>query len=765
MNDGQGTPDRPVATAFRLALLGGLIVVIGLTSLVVQGPGREPGMSEPAVPRAAPRKVPMKPNALIHELSPYLLQHAHNPVHWYPWGDEAFAKARRENKPIFLSVGYSTCHWCHVMARESFQDGAVARVLNEHFVAIKVDREERPDVDRVYMAYVQAATGSGGWPLSVWLTPDLKPFFGGTYYPPDERWGRPGFKTLLRGIAAAWTQRREQILAAADTATRQLQQFGTLGADARVTLPERTLLDAAYRQFASSYDPRDGGFGGAPKFPRPAVLNLVLRYAATTPSPEAQEMVLHTLRKMASGGVRDQLGGGFHRYSVDTFWHVPHFEKMLYDQAQLICSYLEAYQISRDPLYATVARDTLAYVRRDLTGPEGQFYSAEDADSPLPTNPAEHGEGAFYVWTQAEILATLGPEASAVFDYAYGVAKDGNAPADPQGEFAGANILILRHSVAETAAQFAQPPDQVRDLLTRCRSQLLAVRARRPRPTRDDKALTAWNGLMISACARAAQVLNDPHYARAAQQAARFVEARLYDPQTGTLRRRCREGVAAIDGFADDYAFLIQGLLDLYETTFEAHWLDWARALQERQDAGFWDEEQGGYFSTSGQDTGAIMRLKDSDDGAEPSANAIAALNLLRLAQMTDTPGFRARAERIFATFAGRLAQAPQAMPQMLVAYGVSLDPPRQIVIAGQPDAPDTRALLRAVYDRFIPNRVLLLADGGLGQQRLAQRLEFVRDLKPIGGQATAYLCENYACQTPVTVAAELGRQLDRAGK
>ena len=701
----------------------------------------------------------MAANALIHELSPYLLQHAHNPVHWYPWGEEAFARARQQNQPIFLSVGYSTCHWCHVMARESFQNDEVARVLNASFVAIKVDREERPDVDRVYMTYVQATTGSGGWPLSVWLTPDLKPFFGGTYYPPAERWGRPGFATLLQRIAAAWAQRREEVVASADQATQQLRQFSTEPPAGQAAPLARALMDNAYRHFAASYEPRDGGFGAAPKFPRPAVLNFLLRYHALSATPEALEMALFTLRKMAAGGLYDHLGGGFHRYSVDTFWHVPHFEKMLYDQAQLVCSYLEAYQITHDALYAAVARETLDYVGRDLSGPEGQFYSAEDADSALPTNPSEHGEGAFYTWSQAEIAATLGA-AAAVFGYTYGVEPNGNAPADPHGVFGGLNILIRRHSTAAAAAQYGQSPEQIRELLAHSRARLLEQRARRPRPPRDDKTLTAWNGLMISAYARAAQVLDEPRYRDAAAAAAAFIEARLYDPRTGALQRRCRDGVAAIAGFADDYAFLIQGLLDLYEAGFDLHWLDWALALQEQQNARFWDDAQGGYFSTSSHDSGLILRLKEGDDGAEPSANAIGALNLLRLAQMTDNPGFREQAERVVAAFGARLEQAPQAMPQLLVACGFLLEGPRQVVIAGRPDAPDTRALLRAVHACFVPYRVLLLADGGAGQQRLAARLEFVRDLAPQGGQATAFLCADHLCQAPITAPAELGRQL-----
>ncbi len=691
---------------------------------------------------------PKHTNRLAAEKSPYLLQHAHNPVDWYPWGEEAFEKARKEGKPIFLSVGYATCHWCHVMERESFENEGIARILNEHFVSIKVDREERPDIDRVYMAHVQASTGSGGWPMSVWLTPDLKPFFGGTYFPPDDRWGRPGFPALLERIASAWREDRPAIEKSAAEATRQLGQFTTVKPAAGMELA-RALLDDGARAIQAAYDPQFGGFGGAPKFPRPVTLNFLLRTHARTGGNEPLEMCRFTLRKMAAGGMHDQLGGGFHRYSVDEFWHVPHFEKMLYDQALLAGAYLDAFQLTREPEYADVARDILEYVLRDLTGPEGEFYCAEDADSPRPGQPGESIEGAFYVWEQAEIAAILGPETAAVFDFHYGVEPKGNAPSDPQGEFRNQNILIVRHTLEETAAEFGKSPGAVRSLLVAARQQLLEVRNRRPRPRRDDKALTAWNGLMISAFARAAQVLDEPRYRAAAQRAATLIQTRLTDQETGGLRRRYRAGEAAIPGFVDDYANLIQGLLDLYEASFDVRWLLWALDLQQKQDDLFWDEKDGGYFSTAGQDPNLLLRLKEDYDGAEPSPNSVAALNLLRLAAMTDRPAWRAKAEKLFSVFGSQMKEVPATMPQMLVALDFHLATPKLIVIAGQAGSPDTQALLREVHSRFQPNQVLLLADGGSGQETLAGHLEFIRDLRPIEGKATAFVCENDVCQLP----------------
>src|SRR5436305_5543956 len=459
---------------------------------------------------------PEHTNRLAQEKSPYLLQHAHNPVDWYPWGKEAFAKARSENKPIFLSIGYSTCHWCHVMAHESFENEEVAATMNREFVNIKVDREERPDVDRVYMTFVQATTGGGGWPMSVWLTPDLKPFVGGTYFPPEDRYGQPGFKKVLERIAAAWKQNHEEIAGQGARIVEALREAQTAQPAAAEKIDAK-ILDAAYEQFSRSFDARDGGFGSAPKFPRPVTLNFLSRFYARDPKSDsgkhALEMDLFTLRKMAAGGTHEHLGGGFHRYSVDRYWHVSHFEKMLYDQAQLAIAYLDAFQITQEPQFASDARDILDYVARDLTSNESGFFSAEDADSLFEHGKPEHGEGAFYIWTQKEINTALG-DAAEIFDFHYGVQSHGNAPegSDPQDEFRGKNVLIERHTIAETAQYFQKREEAVRDLLKQSREKLFAVRSKRPRPHLDDKIIAAWNGLMISAYARAAQVLDEPHY-------------------------------------------------------------------------------------------------------------------------------------------------------------------------------------------------------------------------------------------------------------
>lgn len=702
---------------------------------------------------------PAHANRLAAEKSPYLLQHAHNPVDWYPWGEEAFEKARKEEKPIFLSVGYSTCHWCHVMERESFENEAIARILNPSFVCIKVDREERPDVDRIYMAFVQATTGAGGWPMNVWLTPDLKPFFGGTYFPPADRGGRSGLPAVAERIATAWREKRAVLVASADQITAQLRQFTAPVADAGGEL-ERSLLDQAAQQIQAAYDPQFGGFGGAPKFPRPVTLNFLLRVQARTGAQEPLDMCLFTLRKMAEGGIHDQVGGGFHRYSVDAFWHVPHFEKMLYDQAQLASTYLDAFQITRDPFHAEVARDILEYVLRDLTGPDGEFYSAEDADSARPGHPEELAEGAFYVWRQSEINSALDEETAPLFSYYYGIQQEGNAPSDPSGEFQGQNILMVRHTLEETAEAFGKSTEEIRNRLADARRKLRAVRDRRPRPRRDDKTLTAWNGLMISAFARAAQILDEPRYLRAAQQAAIFIETHLTDPETGRLWRRYRAGETEGTGFADDYAHVIQGFLDVYEASFEIHWLIQALALQEEQDALFWDPVSGGYFSTASQDPNLLFRMKEDHDGAEPSPNSVAALNLLRLSQMTDQTVFREQAGKLFSAFGAQLRQNPSAMPQMLAALEFHLATPMQIILAGKAGAADTQALFREVQSHFLPNKILLLADGGAGQEMLATHLEFIRGLEPIAGRATAYVCEDFRCQLPVRDVPALRRLL-----
>jgi uncharacterized protein YyaL (SSP411 family) len=490
-------------------------------------------------------------------------------------------------------------------------------------------------------------------------------------------------------------------------------------------------------------------------------LNFLLRYYALTGTRDALEMSLFTLRKMADGGIHDHIGGGFHRYSTDSRWHVPHFEKMLYDQGQLACLYLDAYQITHDRLYADVARDILGYVSRDMVGDQGQFYSAEDADSPVPGTPTSHAEGAFYVWREAELTEALGADSARIFDYCYGVEPRGNVDNDPRGEFPNMNVLIASHTIEEAAAKFSESPAEIDKILAEARHKLFAVRAGRPRPDLDDKTITAWNGLMISGFARAYQVLDDPKYLASATRAAEFIRTKLYDPQTGILLHRYRAGQGAIDGFADDYAFLIQGLLDLYEASFDANHLAWAFELQKKQDGLFWDSTAGGYYSTTGKDPNILLRMKEDYDGAEPSPNSVAALNLLRLAQMFDDKSFRETAERALSAFAGRLQKTPSAMPQTLVALDFSLSKPKQIVVAGKREAPGTLAMLRAIHEEFIPHKIVLLVDGGSGQRLFGGNLEFVRDMvSTTGGAATAYVCQDHVCQSPTTNLAVLARLL-----
>ena len=719
-------------------------------------------------------------NRLAHEKSPYLFQHAHNPVDWYPWGEEAFSAARRENKPIFLSIGYSTCHWCHVMAHESFENEQVAAIMNREFVNIKVDREERPDVDRVYMTFVQATTGGGGWPISVWLTPDLKPFVGGTYFPPEDAYGQPGFKKVLERIATAWKENHDKIVEQGGKIVEALRESQSAPKVSGEGTIDAAILDAAYQQLDRAYDPKEGGVGNAPKFPRPVTLNFLLRFYARDPKSDAGkhalEMALFTLRKMAAGGMHDHIGGGFHRYSVDRYWHVPHFEKMLYDQAQLAVAYLDAFQITRDRQYESVARDILDYVARDLTSKEGGFFSAEDADSPVVAagglsavasakaddpGHSKTAEGAFYVWTKKEIDDALG-DAAEIFDFHHGVQPHGNAPegSDPHDEFRGKSILIERHSIAETAEHFKKTEDQVAKSLAQSREKLFSIRAKRPRPHLDDKIIAAWNGLMVSAYARGAQVLGDAKYLQIATRAAIFLRGNLYDSSRKILYRNYREGRSDIEGFADDYAFVIQGLLDLYEASFDVEWLKFAMPLQETQDRLFFDEKNGGYFSTSGKDENVFLRMKDDNDGAEPAASSVAALNLLRLSQLRDDKQMAERARKTVDAFATTLSHFPSAMPQMLVALDYSLSKPRQIVIAGKRDAAETKALLKEVRRHFLPKTILFLADDAEGQKYLGERNEAIRAMSLVDGKPAAYVCENFTCKAPVTDPKALGELL-----
>ena len=716
-------------------------------------------------PKSSTKNEPEYTNHLINEKSPYLMQHAHNPVDWYPLGEEAFAKAKKENKVIFLSVGYSTCHWCHVMERESYSDPELAKILNADFVSIKVDREERPDIDNIYLTFVETTTGNGGWPMNVWLTPDLKPFVGGTYFPAKDSNGKPVFKNMLLQVADAWKRRRDEIVASSKEITSQLQKFVQSSNSSGQTV-SRDILQKAYNVLAQSFDTEYGGFGNAPKFPRPVVLNFLLHTYAASPDSvngkHALEMTLFTLRKMAAGGIHDHLGGGFHRYSVDTVWHVPHFEKMLYDQAQLASAYLDAYQITHDSFFATIARDILDYVQRDMTGPDGGFYSAEDADSLVQAGKPDRAEGAFYVWTKDEVDHALGPERAKVFDYVYGVEAKGNAAdSDTSGELAGKNVLIERHSVEDAAREFNSREDPVRQLLEESRKLLLEARNQRPRPSRDDKVVTSWNGLMVSAFARGARVLNEPRYLKTATRATDFVQTKLYRQSDDTLLRTYREGESKIDGFTDDYAFFIQGLLDLYEASFDSRWLDLASTLQERQNVLFWDKKGGAYFTTTGKDPNLFLRSKGDFDGAEPSANSISALNLVRLSWFFDNKDWHRMAEQAINAFQAQLSRSPSSLPQMLVALDASESTPRQVVIAGKPDAADTLALLREVNHRYQPNEILILADGGPGQAYFTQKIEFFRDVHPIADKATAYVCQNFVCQLPSNDLAVVSSLLD----
>ena len=696
----------------------------------------------------------MHTNRLIREKSPYLLQHAHNPVDWYPWGDEAFRKSRTEDKPIFLSIGYSTCHWCHVMERESFENEDIAAVLNRDFVSIKIDREERPDIDRIYMAYVQATTGGGGWPMSVWLTPDLKPFVGGTYFPPDSRYGRAGFPVILERISAAWKEDRAKIIESSENVMRELRKQAEGTDSSGADHVDRAVSDACFQQFRRMFDKQLGGFGNAPKFPRPSVHNFLMRYWKRTGNEEALEMVTATLLAMEKGGMNDQLGGGFHRYSVDDSWFVPHFEKMLYDQAQLVLSYLEAFQATRDEVLAAAARKTLEYVIRDMTSEGGGFYSAEDADSAASAaSPREKSEGAFYVWAWQELFELLGSPQALFIGYRYGMESNGNVLQDPHGEFGGRNILFQAHTVEETAHYFDEPLEDVTRAIKESERTMFEARTARPRPHLDDKILTSWNGLMISAFAKAAAILAEPRYLAAANRAADFIQQHLV--VDGQLMRRYRDG-AAIGAMLDDYAFLIQGLLDLYESSFDFRRLDLAIRLQRQQSALLEDTAGGGFYASAQADAAALMRVKDDYDGAEPGGNSVSLLNLMRLAKITGDVEFAASSRKLIAAYQERITAVPHAVPQMMCALEFDFAPSREIVVAGE-RSPE---MMQAIWLRFDPNRILLAAGPNDDTGLITFRPEIAQ--MTAGRSATAvYVCEEFNCKQPVSTAEEFARLLN----
>ncbi len=684
-------------------------------------------------------------NRLVFEKSPYLLQHARNPVNWFPWGDAAFEQARKEDKPVFLSIGYSTCHWCHVMEHESFEDTDVARLLNDGFICIKVDREERPDIDNVYMSVCQATTGRGGWPLTIVMTPDKKPFFAGTYFPKSARFGRQGLVELLPRLGEAWRTQREKLVGNADRIVQHLQ---SAGARAPAAEPGVETLKTGYRQLADRFDAAHGGFGAAPKFPTPHNLTFLLRYWRRTGDENALKIVRQTLRAMRAGGIYDHIGFGFHRYSTDAEWLVPHFEKMLYDQALLAVAYVETFQATHEAEFAQTAREILTYVLRDMTAPEGAFYSAEDADS-------EGVEGKFYLWTADELRRALGEQDADLIARAFGVKADGNFtnPHTPPRT----NILHRSGTTAELARELGiEEPEAVRRLEA-ARLKLFAMREQRVRPHKDDKILTDWNGLMIVALAKAARVLDEPKYATAAQRAADFVLDRLRDSR-GRLLKRFRDGEAGLPAHLDDYAFLVWGLLELYESSFEVRNLQAALELNREMLRHYWDDAVGGLFFTADDGEALLARTKEVYDGALPSGNSVAMLNLLRIARITGDSALEDKTAAISRTFSADLSRAPSAHTQFLGALDFALGPSFEIVIAGDPARDDTREMLRTLRGIFLPNAVVLLRpDGSAGITRIA---EFTQSQTAVDGKATAYVCVNHACQAPTTDRHELVKQL-----
>ena len=702
-----------------------------------------------------------KPNHLINEKSPYLLQHAYNPVDWYPWEDEAFARAKKEDKPIFLSIGYSTCHWCHVMAHESFENTEIAALLNKYFICIKVDREEQPDVDQMYMAATMAMNGSGGWPMSVFLLPDGRPFYAATYIPAKSMYGRPGFPEIIEAVHKAWQGRRDELQQAAARLIHTLKEQHQVSGSGITS----DIDDRAFSELSAEYDAVHGGFGGAPKFPRPVLFNFLLGYYHKTGNKHTLAMTTATLTAMAAGGMYDQLGGGFHRYSVDGQWRIPHFEKMLYDQAQLLNSYLDVAQITGEAEYAAVARSIAGYVLRNMQDPDGGFYSAEDADSDDPYSPGSHGEGAFYLWTEKDIVTTLGTRAANIFNFCYGVEFDGNALQDPQHEFTGRNILYRAKSDREAAAHFSMNVTEITASLEKSRKILFARRATRVRPHRDDKIITAWNGLMIGALARAGAILNEPKMIDAAYRAEQFIRASLYDPETGLLQRRYRDGEAAHSGQLDDYVFLVYGILELYQVAQDPELLTWAMELTKKSIHLFWDKKSNGFFDSI-IDEKVPLRMKADYDGAEPAANFIAAMNLIRLGRMTANSDWLARAQKTIDAFSDRIGRVPRAVPQMLCAVMLLQEKPEQVVITGRKTDADTQLMLAETWRHFNPNRVVLLADGGANQKMLAKMLPFMRTVTMKDERATAYVCRNFTCRLPVNTVEDLAAQLEnRKGK
>jgi uncharacterized protein len=680
-------------------------------------------------------------NRLINETSPYLLQHAHNPVDWHPWGPEALELSRREDRAILLSIGYSACHWCHVMEHESFENSEIAQLMNENFVCIKVDREERPDLDSIYMNAVQMMTGHGGWPMTMFLTPDLKPFYGGTYYPPVDRHGMPGFPRVLTSIADSYKNRRPDILASADAITAELKKSDRFVASNEMLTTE--VLNQAFSALAGNFDQAHGGFGGAPKFPPSMTLMFLLRHHKRTNSPQALNMVEKTLQKMAGGGMYDHLGGAFSRYSVDSRWLVPHFEKMLYDNALLTRIYLYAYQQTNNPLYRRIAEETLEYIIRNMTDRSGGFYSSEDADS-------EGEEGKFYVWTKGEVLSILGEGDGETFCEFFDVTAGGNFEH-------GTSILNTPRSLEEFVAEKGKSIEEISRLINACRRKLFYAREQRVRPGLDDKTLAAWNGLMLTAFAEAASILRRDDYREVAVRNAEFIATQLM--KDGRLLRTYKSGQAKLNGYLEDYAYVIEGLLAVYEATFEMRFFTQARELADTMIAKFWDEEDGGFYFTSSDHETLITRTKDYFDNATPSGNSVAALALLKLGLLTQEPDYSKCAVTILRGMRQAVSRYPSAFGYLLSALDFYLSEPKEIAIVGKLDSHEVRSLVEEIYTRYLPNKVVAASEPGKESSALDIKLLIGRSA--VDDKATAYVCRNYTCLEPATTVEELAARLE----
>jgi uncharacterized protein YyaL (SSP411 family) len=678
-------------------------------------------------------------NRLAKETSPYLLQHAHNPVDWFPWGEEALTVARREQKPILLSIGYSACHWCHVMEHESFENEAIAKLMNDNFVNIKVDREERPDLDHIYMSAVQMMTQHGGWPMTVFLTPDGVPFYAGTYFPPADRYNMPGFPRVLTSVADAYRERRDDVQETAASVLNELKRATATRESSE--LLETELLDAAYRGIIRNYDSVNGGFGGAPKFPPAMTLEFLLQIFHRTGNEQALEIVRYTCRKMAEGGIYDHLGGGFHRYSTDSRWLVPHFEKMLYDNALLSRLYLHYYQVSRDESARAVVEGILDYVVREMTDPAGGFYSTQDADS-------EGVEGKFFVWSLAEITELLGETAARTFASCYNASAGGN--------FEGENILNITRDFSEVAAAEHLTIAELNASLKRSRAILFAAREQRVKPARDEKVLTAWNGLMLASFAEAAAILNRPDYLQTAKRNARFVLDNLR--RDGLLLRSYKDNEAKLNAYLEDYAFFIDGLVMLFQTSGEIEWLAAAVELTKTMVAEFWDEAEGGFFYTGRSHEELIVRSKDFFDNATPAGNSVATEVLLRLGLLTDNSDYERRAATVLRLNGTSLQRYPSGFGRLLCALDFYLSTPKEIALIGDPGGVETQLLAAEIWKLFLPNKVV--AQCSPDQSAATELVPLLRARPLLDNNATAYVCEHFTCKQPVTAPADLAAQL-----